>query len=91
MNPPFEKKMSAIPGENGLRIGCAVIVNHYAIVNLLRRADLLRRSKLSARRGPLGSENCTGNIASFKAKRRLLVNPYGPEIQTEFCYLSRGK
>ena len=29
----------------------------------------------------------TGNIA----KRRLFVNPYGPEIQTEFCYFSRGK
>ena len=27
------------------------------------------------------SEKCTGNIA----KRRLLVNPSGPEIQTEFC------
>ena len=27
------------------------------------------------------SENRTGNIA----KRRLFVNPYGPEIQTEFC------
>ena len=28
------------------------------------------------------SEKRTGNIA----KRRLLVNPYGPEFQTEFCY-----
>ena len=33
------------------------------------------------------SEESTGNIA----KRRLLVNPYGPEMQTEFCWLSRGK
>ena len=30
------------------------------------------------------SEECTGNIA----KRRHLVNPYGPEIQTEFyCFI----
>ena len=28
------------------------------------------------------SEKRTGNIA----KRRFLANPYGPEIQTEFCY-----
>ena len=28
------------------------------------------------------SEKRTGNIA----KRRLLVNPSGPEFQTEFCY-----
>ena len=32
----------------------------------------------------LVSEKRTGSIA----KRRLLVNPYGPEIQTEFCYFS---
>ena len=31
------------------------------------------------------SENALGT-----AKRRLLVNPYGPEIQTEFCYCSGG-
>ena len=31
------------------------------------------------------SEKRTGNIA----KRRLLVNPYGPESQTEVCYFSR--
>ena len=39
---------------------------------------------------PTISEKLTGNIA----KSRLLVNPYGPEIRTEFCYLlvfSRGK
>ena len=27
---------------------------------------------------------------STKEKRRLLVNPYGPEIQTEFCCFSSG-
>ena len=32
-------------------------------------------------------EERTGNTA----KRGLLVNPYGPEIQTEFCCFSRGK
>ena len=34
---------------------------------------------------PLFSEKLAGNIA----QRKLLLNPYGPEIQTEFCDLSR--
>ena len=33
------------------------------------------------------SEKRTGNVA----KRRLLVNPYRPEIQTEFRKFYRGK
>ena len=33
------------------------------------------------------SEKRAGNIAT----RRLLVNPYGPNIQAEFCDFSRGK
>ena len=33
------------------------------------------------------SEKRTRNIA----KRRLLVNPYGPEFQTEFCCFHKGK
>ena len=33
------------------------------------------------------SEESTGNTT----KRRLLVNPHRPEIQTEFCWFSRGK
>ena len=35
---------------------------------------------------PNFSKEPTGNIA----RRRLLVNPYGPEIQTELCCCSRG-
>ena len=33
--------------ENGVRTRCAAVVNHYAIVNLLRRANSLRRSVFS--------------------------------------------
>ena len=44
----------------------------------------LSNAHLKTRHGWFGawfSEESTGNIA----KRRLLVTPYGPEIQTEFC------
>ena len=33
--------------ENGIGTRCAAIVNHHAIVNLLRRANLLRRTIFS--------------------------------------------
>ena len=52
-----------------------------------------RRQKYAFREyDPVGvclikSKRHTGNIA----KRRLLVNPYGTEIQTEFCYFSFGE
>ena len=39
--------MSAIPRKNGVGTRCAAIVNHYAIVNLLCRANSLRRSIFS--------------------------------------------
>ena len=54
-------------------------------MNYYRGSDLLPVVFLVPQ-GPLGSEERTGNIA----KRRLLVNPYVPEIQTGFCSFSRG-
>ena len=39
--------------ENGVRTRCAAVVNHYAIVNLLRRANLLRGGLFSTA-GSLG-------------------------------------
>ena len=43
----FERKNVCNSQENGVRTRCAAIANHYAIVNLLRRANLLRRSIFS--------------------------------------------
>ena len=40
----FERKMSVIPRQMVSAQGARAIVNHYVIVNLLRRANLLRRS-----------------------------------------------
>ena len=46
--------MSVIPQENGVRTRCAAIVNHRAIVEILRIVNLLR-VVFSVRRGPLGN------------------------------------
>ena len=43
----FERKNVCDSEENGVRTRCAAIVNRYAIVNLLRRANLLWRSIFS--------------------------------------------
>ena len=42
--PFFERKNVCNSHENGVRTRCAAIVHHYAIVNLRRRVNLLRRS-----------------------------------------------
>ena len=47
MNTSFEGTNVCNSQENRVRTPCAAIVNHYAIVNLLRRANLLRRSIFS--------------------------------------------
>ena len=43
----FERKHAYQTKENGVRTGCAAIVNHCVIVNLLRRVNLLRHSIFS--------------------------------------------
>ena len=45
--PLFEGTNVCNSQENGVCTRCAAIVNHYGIVNLLRRANLLRRSIFS--------------------------------------------
>ena len=45
--PLFEGTNVCNSQESGVRTRCAAVVNHYAIVNLLRRANLLRRSIFS--------------------------------------------
>ena len=45
--PLFEGTNVCNSQENCVRTPCAAIVNHYAIVNLLHRANLLRRSIFS--------------------------------------------
>ena len=47
VNPLFDGTNAYNSQENGVGTRCAAIVNHYAIVNLLRRANLLRRSIFS--------------------------------------------
>ena len=71
VNPSLTGEMSAIPRRNGVGTRCAAIVNliHYAIENLLRRANLLRRSIFSTA-GSFG-------YASFTLTLR---QPYAAEI-----------
>ena len=56
----------------------------FCLARLLLKNSLMQKI---LRANIIISEQRTGNIA----KRRLLVNPYGPEVQTEFCCFSTGK
>ena len=52
--PFFERKNVYNSQENGVRTRCAVIVNHPAVLKILRVVNLLRVVFL-VRRGPLGT------------------------------------
>ena len=52
--PFFKRKHVCNSQENGVRTRCAAIVNHYALVNLLRRVSLLLRGIFSTA-GSFGS------------------------------------
>ena len=53
--PFFERKNVCNSQENGVRTRCAAIVNHPAVLKILRVVNLLRVVFL-VRRGPLGTE-----------------------------------
>ena len=62
--PFFERKNVCNSQENGVRTRCAAIVNHPAVLKILRVVNLLRVVFL-VRRGPLGSEIWSSQIWLF--------------------------
>ena len=62
--------MSVIPQENGVRTRSAAIVNHSAVLKIVRVVNLLRVVFL-VRRGPLGALILSKNSGVFLAKNLL--------------------